>query len=285
MTTSPPPGGGPPGSGGPSDQELFAALRLEARCKVCALTQGHPDEGEIAQKRIDLFLELHRKFILDGWPHTRLSAWLTGQCSVLNETLPPAEQLAFVSESNVRTHFTKHLSAEFTALARTRFGRLTLVRDAPRDPVQSPLKEMVQQAHTENLEDFGRLHRLSLTIEERFYNLDKAFAENGVTIDNCVPYGMFARSVATMIEACVKMRNQDQVVKAAMISVMDLFTIGALKMLIQGVDSLLEEYRPHFKNPDVAAQFAHQVRKLITVSMTEAARTAIDQAREKMKIA
>jgi hypothetical protein len=252
-------------------------LYKDARCKVCKMSQT-------AQP---LFLELHRRYILEGVATPTLHPWLNKEIEALNQrTAPGDEGLPFVSTTGVNTHFQKHVSVAYVTQARMKRDTGDMTRKQPMDPeVAGPLREMANQARASVLDDLQRMATLSETVERRFYDLDKSLNVDGLSLDSAGGYAAFANGLAKIIEQVAKLRNQDKIVQAALTSCMDSFSLGALQMLMRGIDLLMNEYRPHFRDPAMADHFAYKLRELVGVAMTESAKSSLDQVRSQMKIA
>jgi len=232
----------------------------------------------------DLFVKVHVMRIEEGATIEKIRVFLWDEIALYNNNPVNVTKRQAPSDTSLQGHFTKHVPVKYKGPSATTkdLGNVT--------PAQAMLIGLLNQSTDAHLEDFQKYHQLATRMQERFKQIDKELPTSGkIDSKDLADYRATAETVAKLLEACIKIRNQEKLMSTAVSSCLDTYTVGALQAILKGLqlvttDAKLKMMNGHFDSHSID-QMESTIKQIVSAAMTESAKIAIDTVRQQYKMA
>jgi hypothetical protein len=254
----------------------LSGMKMDKRCKVCMLSVWN----------MQLFLRVHEMRILDGHSNQGVQKFVNNEISEWNKQNPKAGQ-TFISDTSLNNHFSKHVLAQHAINAQIKQGLTNTHSKEPFPPgVEKALMKMEATVEQQNLDQLQSFYLLVQRVAKRFEQLDENISKEGkLLMEDVASFRALAELLGRFHKDLIQLRNQDKILQQALTSVLDTFSIGATEAVLKGIEFLLTEFEPHFKDPIQAQILKAKLGALLGTSMIASAKTALQVVRNQMKTA
>jgi len=244
-------------------------MKSDPRCRIC----------QLAKWNMILFVRAHEMRLMQGKPVAQV-------CKMINEAivewnLDPKHTIKHepLTDTSASNHFAKHVPDMATANAK-------LMANLSPEAKQNAFLGALTLATADNVDDFQKFHSIAQALHARFEQLNKQLATDKELDPKTVgELRMMAESTGRMLESAIKMRNQEKLMAQALDSCLQTYTMGSLEALLKGTDKLVMELKPYLMKQGIADEFVGKFRELISSSLTENAKVAIESVRQQYKMA
>jgi hypothetical protein len=255
----------------------LSGMKMDKRCKVCVMQIWN----------MQLFLEIHELRIMKGFSNQAIQKFVNTEISEWNKKNPSNGQV-FLSDTSVSNHFSKHVPAHHTLNAKIKEGLMQhpFAKEPFPPGVEKALAKMEETVEQANMDELTKFYKLVNRVAERFEQMDDNIAKSGkLSMEDVASFRALAELLGKLHKDMIQLRNQDKILTTALTSVLDTFSIGATEAVLKGIDSLITEFEPQFKDPIMAKVLSSKLSSLLGTSMIASAKTALQVVRQSMKTA
>lgn len=267
----------PAGSGEPnlSARNLdFTQIRYEFRCKICRLSQEHPE----------LYLQIHEMVLKERLTYT--AALQKANHYIEEKQLG----IALLNIVNIGSHFRKHIGAD-QRVAMVIANEIEPPSFAPAPKVAKAMQRMVEEHVGDEVDDFRNLDniRSRLTtqldvLETQLNTVDPLTKATRLSHQAVGLYKELIGEIRNCINDLNKMRQSERLIKTVVQQLLDRMTFAIIPQLLDEYTIISEELAHHGTALEVVRNIDERLRTKTAQIIATTARAAVVEVQRTFKL-
>lgn len=252
----------------------FTQIRYEFRCKICRLSQEHPE----------LYLQIHEMVLKERLTYT---AALQKANHYIEE-----KQLgvALLNIVNIGSHFRKHIGAD-QRVAMVIANEIEPPSFAPAPKVAKAMQRMVEEHVGDEVDDFRNLDniRSRLTtqldvLETQLNTVDPLTKATRLSHQAVGLYKELIGEIRNCINDLNKMRQSERLIKTVVQQLLDRMTFAIIPQLLDEYTIISEELAHHGTSLEVVRNIDERLRTKTAQIVATTARAAVVEVQRTFKL-